>query len=414
MSEGKRRGPVRLDLGRGAPKEHGEAAAPPGREGAAAPPGREDPSAGDPIAAPPADTASRAGAAPPVGGTAKDGPAARRRGPLATSVESSLPSPADAPAIEDAPAPAPEGAAMRTLAAMAARRGGRPGLGVWALRLGLGLVLLWAGVAFWDFADRLVARNEVLGWTALGLLVAFLAVLGAMAWREWRGFRRLARLDRLQHAALRAAADGEAGEARAVSEGVLALYRGRPELAEGLRRAEARLSEVLDADAALAIAGRVLEPLDEAAKREVEAAARQVATVTAVVPLALADVAAALFGNLRMIRRVAEIYGGRSGGLSAWRLTRTVLGHLVATGAVAVGDDLIHSVAGGGLLSRVSRRFGEGVVNGALTARVGVAAMEVCRPLPFARRPSVTGLVQRALRGLFAGRGSDRTGGEAP
>jgi putative membrane protein len=90
-----------------------------------------------------------------------------------------------------------------------------------------------------------------------------------------------------------------------------------------------------------------------------------------------------------------------------------VLTHLVATGAVAVGDDLIHSVAGGSVLSRISRRFGEGVVNGALTARVGVAAMEVCRPLPFRaeRAPSVTGLVRRALAGLFgAGRGG---GGEA-
>ncbi|MBV1868028.1 MAG: DUF697 domain-containing protein, partial [Marinosulfonomonas sp.] len=48
--------------------------------------------------------------------------------------------------------------------------------------------------------------------------------------------------------------------------------------------------------------------------------------------------------------------------------------------------------------------FGEGVINGALTARVGVAAIEVCRPLPFhaAKRPSVTRLVQRALTGLFA------------
>jgi putative membrane protein len=81
-----------------------------------------------------------------------------------------------------------------------------------------------------------------------------------------------------------------------------------------------------------------------------------------------------------------------------------VLAHLVATGAVAVGDDLIGSVAGGGVLSRVSRRFGEGVVNGALTARVGVAAMEVCRPLPFASgaRPSVSGMVKRALSGLFS------------
>ena len=147
----------------------------------------------------------------------------------------------------------------------------------------------------------------------------------------------------------------------------------------------------------------LLAPVDAQAVLEVEAAARQVAMVTALVPLALADVVAALTANLRMIRRIAELYGGRGGTLSSWRLTRAVFAHLVATGAVAVGDDLIGSVAGGGLLAKVSRRFGEGVVNGALTARVGVAAIEVCRPLAFTatNRPRVTALVRRALTGLF-------------
>jgi putative membrane protein len=161
---------------------------------------------------------------------------------------------------------------------------------------------------------------------------------------------------------------------------------------------------VFDAHGALDLAERtLLSPLDAAAEREVEAATRQVATVTALVPLALADVVAALFANLRMIRRVAEIYGGRGGALGNWRLTRSVMAHLVATGAVAVGDDLVGSVAGGGLVAKLSRRFGEGIVNGALTARVGVAAMEVCRPLPFSAQspPRVTGVVQRALTGLF-------------
>jgi putative membrane protein len=146
-----------------------------------------------------------------------------------------------------------------------------------------------------------------------------------------------------------------------------------------------------------------MAPLDAAARAEVEAAARQVATVTALVPLALADVAAALFANLRMIRRIAEIYGGRSGTLGSLRLLRRVFGHLVATGAVALTDDLISSVAGGGVLSKLSRRFGEGMVNGALTARVGIAAMEVCRPLPFDAlpRPGVTETVTRALAGFF-------------
>ena len=88
-----------------------------------------------------------------------------------------------------------------------------------------------------------------------------------------------------------------------------------------------------------------------------------------------------------------------------------MMAHLVATGAVAVGDDLIHSVAGGTILTKLSRRFGEGVVNGALTARVGIAAMEVCRPLPFraARRPSVSNVLRRATVGLFGQGGADQT-----
>jgi putative membrane protein len=58
-------------------------------------------------------------------------------------------------------------------------------------------------------------------------------------------------------------------------------------------------------------------------------------------------------------------------------------------------------------LTKLSHRFGEVLVNGALSARVGVAAMEVCRPLPFSsgRRPSVRGIVGRALTGLMGRKG---------
>ena len=70
---------------------------------------------------------------------------------------------------------------------------------------------------------------------------------------------------------------------------------------------------------------------------------------------------------------------------------------------MALGDDLLGSFAGGGVLSKLSRRFGEGVVNGALTARVGLAAMDLCRPLPWVaqKRPGVSVTVSRALAGLF-------------
>jgi putative membrane protein len=239
---------------------------------------------------------------------------------------------------------------------------------------------------------------------AAALFAVFIVALLAVALREIAGYARLARLDGVHRAATAALAAGDAAAARQVAERLVALYAGRPETEWGRRRLAERSAEAFDADTILHLAeAELLAPLDQAARREIEAAARQVATVTALVPLALADVAAALTANVRMIRRIAEIYGGRAGTFGGWRLLRTVMTHLVATGAVAVGDDMIETVAGGGLLAKLSRRFGEGVINGALTARVGIAAMEVCRPLPFARlgKPRVTNLVGRGLAGLF-------------
>ena len=175
-------------------------------------------------------------------------------------------------------------------------------------------------------------------------------------------------------------------------------------MAEARRVMAAQGAELLDGDALIRLAERsYLTAPDQAARRAVEAAARKVATATALVPLALVDVAVALAANIAMVRQVAEIYGGRAGSLGSWRVLRRVFAHLAATGAIAVGDDLIGSVAGGGVLAKLSRRFGEGLVNGALTARVGVAAMEVCRPLPFDALPApkVTNLMGRALAGFL-------------
>ncbi len=326
------------------------------------------------------------------------------KGPILIDLENTTATqgPDTAPPVPDLDAPT--GAAMQKAVALAARpaRGSR--LARWGWGLGLSLLGAMLSVTAWDFMTGLIARMPLLGYAVAVLTAAFLLVLTVAAIRELAAFSRLSRLDRLQRAATDAKSDQSLEKARNVTARLLALYAGRPELDWACARFSERKEEQFDADSLLDLAeAELLAPLDQAALQEIEAAARQVAMVTALVPLALADVFAALTANLRMIRRIAEIYGGRAGTLGSWRLVRAVMTHLVATGAVAVGDDLVGSLAGGGVLSKLSRRFGEGVVNGALTARVGIAALEVCRPLPFSRtkRPSVTTTVRRALTGLF-------------
>ena len=297
----------------------------------------------------------------------------------------------------------PDGAAMQAVAALAGRQAsGVQRFAVWAFGALFSFVL---GVAAWDFVTGLLARNVLLGAIAFAMILLALLAALILAGREWAAFARLARLDGLRTQATAAREAADLRGARAVVAALVRLYAARGDTAWGRARLAEREAEVMDADALLALAEvELLFPLDAEARLVVEAAARQVATVTALVPLALADVATALVANLRMIRRIAEIYGGRSGSFGSLRLLRNVFASLVATGAVALTDDLIGSVAGGGVLSKLSRRFGEGVVNGALTARVGVAAMEQCRPLPFVAgtRPGVTAVVSRAVSGLWS------------
>ncbi|WP_370227320.1 YcjF family protein [Cognatishimia sp.] len=313
----------------------------------------------------------------------------------------------DAPQVADAPQvpdvlEAPQGQAMQNVVKLAARRPSV--LARWFWGLLVSLLLTVVSISAYNAVLGLIATTPMLGYGVTALIGVFTLVCLLIAGKEILAFASLSRVDRLHARAGQAMADNDVAAARGVARDLAALYRNRDETSWGRARLDEGLGDAFDAAAVFARVDQTLmAPLDKAAQQEIEAAARQVATVTALVPLALADLLTALVANLRMIRRIAEIYAGRSGTLGNWRLTRAVMTHLVATGAVAVGDDLIGSVAGGSVLSKVSRRFGEGIVNGALTARVGVAAMEVCRPLPFepGKSPRTGQIVKSALAGLF-------------
>ena len=131
--------------------------------------------------------------------------------------------------------------------------------------------------------------------------------------------------------------------------------------------------------------------MDEQAAREIADAAKRVSVVTAISPRALVDVIFVAIQAVRLIRRIAEVYGGRPGLIGFLKLARSVGAHLAITGGMAAGDSLIQQVLGHGIAARLSARLGEGVLNGMLTTRVGLSAMAVCRPLPFAmlKQPGV-------------------------
>ena len=403
-----RRGPVLIEYGPAAPDRGPQSGPGPSADPVAVEPAQaEDASraASRPQDAGPIDGEHRARSTPPpprADWTDRPPPPRDARAPRLLDAPAG-PSPADAPPIDDGlSALLPRPRTMEMVTRIVGRGPSR--VTRFFLNSLAALLTFLLSMAALEFFDSLMARSPVLGWVGVGLFAAFTLATLALAVREYAAWARLGRIDAIHRESGLALSSGDLARANAAVDKLDALYARRPEMARARQNLAGRRGDSFDARVVLALAeAELLAPLDQQARREIEAAARTVAAATALIPLALADVLTALAANLRMIRRMAEIYGGRAGAVGGWRLARTVVTHLIATGAVAAGDDLIHTMAGGGVLAKVSRRFGEGVVNGALTARVGIAAMEVCRPLPFiqAPKPKVGNLLTRGLRGLF-------------
>ena len=245
------------------------------------------------------------------------------------------------------------------------------------------LFTLWAGLAITRLIEDFFARSPALGWLALG--VAGIAGFAALAiiTREIWGLMRLSRIEHIQQDAAHALnSDDKDASSRAIAN-LQGLYAARPDAQWGLKRMRDHAGDILDPRDRLRLAERFLvEPRDAEAHRIIAKAARRVTLLTTVTPAAALDILFVAAQNFRMLRELATLYGGRPSTLSTLRLARLVVGHLAVTGGLALSDNLLQHVVGRGLLGRLSARFGEGAVNGILTSRIGLAAVDVCRPIP--------------------------------
>ncbi|MCB9994192.1 MAG: TIGR01620 family protein [Hyphomicrobiaceae bacterium] len=260
----------------------------------------------------------------------------------------------------------------------------------WLLRLAFGagglLLSLALGLAVEGLVRDLFARYDWLGWVAIA--AAALLVVGVLGFvfNEWRAMRRLANLDHLRDRAAATLQSNLPDDGRKVVAELESIYQSRPDLAGGRQKLTARAQDLLDGRDLVQLAETSLMPLlDRRARELTSAAARRVAVVTAISPRAIVDIAFVLFESVKLARAIAALYGARPGLFSSWRLLSEVLAHLAVTGGVAMGDSVIQQLLGHGLAAKLSARLGEGLVNGLMTARVGIATMKVTRPLPFDR-----------------------------
>lgn len=310
------------------------------------------------------------------------------------------PGPAPRPAMEmpvDRAVPVPEdggGEAAADPAQPLAALLDRPKSRVGRWLAGSVALLLVVAVGF-DTADLL--QRAFATSVALGGLVALLAAVAAgasvtLVVKELLSLRRLRRIDTLRaEAGDLARTDGHSGADRFAGS-VAALYAGRPDLEPALARLKDAVTDAHDDGEVVRLIDReLLSVIDRRAYQMVLRAARDTAVGTALSPAAILDLLIVLWRNLRLVREVAGLYGARPGYLGSLRLLRKMLANLAVAGVAESAHHMTVEALGGSLAAAISTRVGQGVINGLLTARVGLAAMHLCRPAAFtpANRPSL-------------------------
>lgn len=150
-----------------------------------------------------------------------------------------------------------------------------------------------------------------------------------------------------------------------------------------------------------------LHPLDREAEKRISDFSMQTATAVALSPWAALDMGLALWRSMTMIDNVAQVYGMRPSLSNRYKLLKLVVQQLVFVGGSEILiDQLIDEMGVSALTGVVSTRLSQGLGAGIYSAKIGLAAMAVSRPLEFTNddKPKMKHLIAPVVarvKGLF-------------
>ncbi|MFC6669155.1 TIGR01620 family protein [Marinobacterium aestuariivivens] len=272
--------------------------------------------------------------------------------------------------------------------------------------LGAGLLLLVTVVAVAELISLFDAALS-LHWLVATLFAALIGSVALLALRAllsfFRARRSLDQLGRLRGRAEQLGGRHTTGRSRALLEQLKGFYSAKPQ-APLLDRALETLPDYSDDSEILRhLEQHFLQPLDREAMKQISGYSAQTGLAVAVSPWAALDMLLALWRSLRMVDDIAQIYGVAPSWPSRLRLIRKILTQLTLVGASELAiDQMTEDLGSTALAGALSARAGQGLGAGILSARIGLAAMQVLRPLPFGedQAPGIRSLLRPLIEKL--------------
>ncbi|MDD0824580.1 TIGR01620 family protein [Mannheimia sp. AT1] len=173
-----------------------------------------------------------------------------------------------------------------------------------------------------------------------------------------------------------------------------------PSVEQSQQRWKSQLNDAYNAKEVLYLfSENVLKPIDKQVKQMISRNAAENAVIVAVSPLAIVDVLLMAARNIALVNKITRAYGMELGYISRLKLFKMVLNNMVFAGATEIATDVGMDFFSQNLTAKLSLRAAQGIGVGLLTARLGIKAMEFCRPIAFQanEKPKISAIRQELL-----------------
>lgn len=240
--------------------------------------------------------------------------------------------------------------------------------------------------------------------SSFALLLVLVSGLGLRALRSYlRDQENLGALENIQKQARRLSDVHDIGNAKAFVIELKRFYIDKPQIVY-LQRCIDKLPDYSnDREVIDHIDRAFLQPLDKEALRRISNFSLQTGAAVAVSPWAALDMLLSLWRSIKMIDDVAQVYGMRPSLANRYKLLRLVIHQLAFVGATEIViDQVVDEFGSSTLTSIASARMGQGLGAGIYTARIGIAAMCVSRPIEFSKntKPKTKSVIRPMIERL--------------
>lgn len=148
-----------------------------------------------------------------------------------------------------------------------------------------------------------------------------------------------------------------------------------------------------------------LKPVDQKAMMLVSQSGLQLMLQTALSPWFLLEALIFMRLGIHTMADLCQLYGLRPSRALSLRLFLSSFQSLLYTGASELASESLDEMLGGGILTRISQRLGQGAFAGFLLIRLGIRAAEQLRPAPEPHEGYLRKLAFSALKQEIQGRG---------